>query len=314
MLPALLAQAASSYLSSDFWQRVTVGVIVAIFSATLGYFISERNRKYQTLSISYNIGGESLLEFNKEDIESRTGRQFRISYDSSTHVAEDLYLLSCDLENIGKRVIKYEHINFEIMLGQSELLSVYFDPPVTRKFGFEEIELIENNGKIIKRYLIKNISSRQKVGFRFVIARPNRKEELPALFVGNPKDSKVELVPGGKELEISNAKDTITRFIILSLIFVFIPPFFYLLPSPFNEFAVSISRLVILLYLIPIARPFARIVSEVISKLSVGDYSETAQTGKYIVNIGTGSALTVGDIYKDNESSNIESDVSVESN
>ncbi|WP_426546713.1 hypothetical protein [Dapis sp. BLCC M126] len=166
------------------------------------------------MELSYTTNILSILEF-KKDIGQKN---ISILYGEDYELA-DLYLISCDIENTDRKVIKNQEITFEFLSTNVGILEQFFEPPLNDNLmGIEEIE-IENikQAEVKKRYLIREILPKHQVGFQFLSGRRTQENEEPKLFVSNQDSSKVELIPKtykGERDEISRIMNFVT-FLIL---------------------------------------------------------------------------------------------------
>ena len=109
--------------NSDFWQKVAIAIISAFSVALFNYFSSNKQRQDQAMELSYTTNILSILEF-KKDIGQKN---ISILYGEDYEVV-DLYVISCDIENTGKKVIKNQEITFEFIstnVGVLEQTSVF---------------------------------------------------------------------------------------------------------------------------------------------------------------------------------------------
>ncbi|MGD1807338.1 hypothetical protein ACP6PL_18130 [Dapis sp. BLCC M126] len=184
------------------------------FVALFNYFSSKKQRQDQAMELSYTTNILSILEF-KKDIGQKN---ISILYGEDYELA-DLYLISCDIENTDRKVIKNQEITFEFLSTNVGILEQFFEPPLNDNLmGIEEIE-IENikQAEVKKRYLIREILPKHQVGFQFLSGRRTQENEEPKLFVSNQDSSKVELIPKtykGERDEISRIMNFVT-FLIL---------------------------------------------------------------------------------------------------
>jgi len=289
------------YMSSDFWGKVTLAILTTSLGALLGYLSSEKKRRDESIELSYTIDRLSVLEFKKD-----IGKKVSIRYGNSYEVA-DLYVMSCDVENTGKRVIKNEDIIFEISPANTGILECFFEPPLgDNPMGVEEVEM-ENSkaGEAKKKYKIRNILNGQKIGFRFITARLSEQDKKPNLFVSGDTDSKVQLVPKSLSKE-SDENSKIVKFITFFLLFLILPQIFTILPLGYGNIAAGLIRLVIFIVILPHIGSFSARIADILTSWKVQNYPTTSQTGsqsgRYNVIIGTASSLSIGDIYKKQES------------
>lgn len=300
---SLIAQATSNqpfYLTNDFLTQLTVGIVITFCGGLLGYFLGEKQRRKELAVLSYKNYGESVLKFKKE-VEKNIGKKVSFIYDGNQEI-KDLYLMTCNLVNSGNKPVKNEYITFEFSPKTIRLLNSYFEPKPNPKIGVEEVSLGDSEGgNLEKRYLIRDLLPQQKIGLQFIIARDTKEEkEEPILFVSNDRNSKIELSPA--DVTIATIQKQLERFIVLSLLFLFVPPIFQIIPLIYGSLVSGVARIAILIYLIPSIGQFSRIISELITNLTVNRQHEVnqyvTQEGKFNVTIGEGIDLFIGDSYK----------------
>lgn len=250
------------YQTNDFWGKVTLAILTTSLGALTGYLTSEKKRRDESIELSYAMNRLNVLEF-KKDIREKISIRYGIHYEVS-----DLYVMYCDIENTGKKVIKNENIIFELSPANLGILDVFFEPPLDdNSMGLEE-ERIENlrTGEVKKQYKIRNILSGQKIGFRFIGARINQQDPVPELFVYNERESKVQLVPRSYKKE-NDENYRITRFITLFLLFLILP--LVLSTIPFYGGIVSgLTKLVIFVLILPHINTFSTKISSLLILLS----------------------------------------------
>ncbi|MGD1713458.1 hypothetical protein [Dapis sp. BLCC M172] len=91
--------------NSDFWQKVTIAIISGFSVSLFNYFSSKKQRQDQAMELSYTTNTSSILDF-KKDVDQKN---ISILY-GENHELADLYLISCDIENTGRKVIKNQEI------------------------------------------------------------------------------------------------------------------------------------------------------------------------------------------------------------
>ncbi len=120
---------------SDFWQKVAIAIISGFLVALFNYLFSNKQRQNQAMELSYTTNILSILEF-KKDIGQKN---ISILYGEYYELA-DLYLISCYIENTGRKVIKNQEITFEFISTNVGILEQFFEPPLNDNLmGIEEI-------------------------------------------------------------------------------------------------------------------------------------------------------------------------------
>ncbi len=278
--------------NSDFWQKVAIAIISGFSVALFNYFSSNKQRQDQAMELSYTTNTSSILEF-KKDIGQKN---ISILYGEDYELA-DLYLISCDIENTGRKVIKNQEITFEFLSTNVGILEQFLEPPLNENsMGIQEIEIEDiKEGELKKRYLIREILPKRKVGFQFLSGRRNQENEVPKLFVSNQDSSKVELIPRtykGERDEISR----IMNFVTFLILFFTLPQILEMIPLS-GEFTAFFVKLAILLIIILDIGTFSKKIAEL---LILPFQRNKTQAAKYNVNVSKieDSSLSIGDMIK----------------
>lgn len=280
--------------NSDFWQKVAIAIISGFSVALFNYFSSNKQRQDQAMELSYTTNILSVLEF-KQDIGQKN---ISILYGENYEVA-DLYLISCDIENTGRKVIKNEEITFELRSTNLGFLEQFFEPPLNdNSMGIEEIEIEEiKQGEVKKRYLIRDILPKDRVGFRFLSARLTPRDKVPKLFVSNQDISKVELIPRtykGERDEIYR----IMNFVSFLILFFTLPQILELIPFS-GDILAFLAKLVIFVFIIRDIGTFSQKIAEL---LILPFQTNKTQRVKYNINIQGSkiedSGISIGDMIK----------------
>ena len=266
--------------NSDFWQKVAIAIISAFSVALFNYFSSNKQRQDQAMELSYTTNILSILEF-KKDIGQKN---ISILYGEDYEVV-DLYVISCDIENTGKKVIKNQEITFEFISTNVGVLEQFFEPPLNdNAMGIEEIEIEDiKQGEVKKRYLIREILPKRKVGFRFLSGRQTQEDEVPKLFCSIQDISKVELIPRtykGERDEIA----IIMNFVTFLILFFTLPQILELIPFSGNILA-FLAKLVTFVIIIRDINTFSKKIAELLIQIN------KTQRAKYNVNVQGGSKI-----------------------
>ena len=266
--------------NSDFWQKVAIAIISAFSVALFNYFSSNKQRQDQAMELSYTTNILSILEF-KKDIDQKN---ISILYGEDYEVV-DLYVISCDIENTGKKVIKNQEITFEFISTNVGVLEQFFEPPLNdNAMGIEEIEIEDiKQGEVKKRYLIREILPKRKVGFRFLSGRQTQEDEVPKLFCSIQDISKVELIPRtykGERDEIA----IIMNFVTFLILFFTLPQILELIPF-FGNILAFLAKLVTFVIIIRDINTFSKKIAELLIQIN------KTQRAKYNVNVQGGSKI-----------------------
>ncbi|NES05292.1 MAG: hypothetical protein F6K22_22195 [Okeania sp. SIO2F4] len=87
--------------NSDFWQKVAIAIISSFSVALFNYLSSNKQRQYQAMELSSTTNTSTILDF-KKDIGQKN---ISILYGENYELA-DLYLMSCNIQNTGRKVVK----------------------------------------------------------------------------------------------------------------------------------------------------------------------------------------------------------------
>ncbi|NEQ40286.1 MAG: hypothetical protein F6K40_30215 [Okeania sp. SIO3I5] len=245
--------------NSDFWQKVAIAIISGFFVALFNYFSSNKQRQDQTMELSYTKNILSILEF-KKDIGQKN---ISILYGENYELA-DLYLISCDLENTGRKVVKNQEITFEFLDTNVGILEQFFEPPLNdNSMGIEEIKIQDiKQGEVKKRYLIREILPKCQTGFRFLSGRLTQQNEEPKLFVSNQDNSKVDLTQKTDKRE----RDEISRimnFVTFLILFFTLPQILELIPFS-GEILAFLAKLVTFVIIIRDIGTFSKKIAELL--------------------------------------------------
>ncbi|MGB3511691.1 MAG: hypothetical protein WBA93_21120 [Microcoleaceae cyanobacterium] len=291
--------------NNDFWQKVAIAIISAFLVALFNYFSSNKQRQNLAMELSYTTNILSVLEF-KQDIGQKN---ISILYGEGYEVA-DLYVISCDIENTGRKVIKNEEITFELHPTNVGILEQFLEPHLNdNSMGIEEIKREELNlGEVKKRYLIREILPKDRVRFRFLSARRTQEDEVPKLFCSNQDSSKVELIPRKYKRE----RDEISRimiFVTFFILFFTLPQILEMIPID-GEFLAFLAKLVIFLFIVREIGTFSKKIAEL---LILPFQRAEIQTAKYNINIQRGSniedsSISIGDMIKSVDNQEHETD------
>jgi hypothetical protein len=250
-------------LEWGLWEKIVIVSITAIFAFLSSSFLEYRKQKRKPKKqLSY----DTEIKEGLVAVEGNIKEKVKVLY--SDQLIENLYYVACDVENTGNKVVKDQYIRFEFPKG-TDILNSFFEPTPERETNVEELqdpdlELHE------KRYRIGHLERKQQVGYRFILTGSTR---------GNPKlhpfneAGDVDFVHRSIR-KISEEMDDITRFVTLFLLFLIIPQLFYIAPFV-GSTAAAVVRLIIFIYMIPLIKPFAKVISSLLLKYSSARTDET---------------------------------------
>ncbi|MDY7006668.1 MAG: hypothetical protein SWX82_22790 [Cyanobacteriota bacterium] len=249
--------------NSDFWQKVAIAIISGFLVALFNYLFSNKQRQDQAMELSYTTNVSSIL-YLKKDIGQKdiSQKNITILYDEDYKLA-DLYLISCDIENTGRKVIKNQKITFDFHSTNVEILEQFFQQPLNdNSMGIDEINIENiNQGEVKKRYLIREFLPKSKAKFRFLSGRKTQENEEPILFVSH-QDSSVELT----RKENKGERDEISRimnFVTFLILFFTAPQILELIPF-YGGILAFLAKLVIFLIIIRDIGTFSKKIAELL--------------------------------------------------
>lgn len=254
------------YVEKDFWAKITLVIITAILSFLVSYALWQiKKRKEPKRQLSYDLGIKKGLVEVEKDIKDKV----TVLYNNQK--IEDLYHVSCNVENTGNLVIKNNYIRFEFNQ-EIEIMEFFFEPKPEREMGVEE-DLKTELETCEKRFIIKHLDRNQQVGFHFILA--SSKEVRIKLHPFN--EEVVDFVPRSIS-KVSNQKEQITSFVTLYLLFLLLPSALYIVPF-FGTTAADYVRVAILIIIYPFIKPFAQAIADMISKFLTEKAVQPMQIG-----------------------------------
>ena len=249
--------------NSDFWQKISIAITSGLSVALFNYLFSKKQRQDQGMELSYTTNILSILEFKKDIFQ----KDICILYGKNYEVA-DLYVISCDIENTGKKVIKNQEVTFEFISTSVGVLEQFFEPSLNdNSMGIEEIEIEDiKQGEFKKRYLMREILPRCKVGFRFLSGRLTQENEVPKLFCSIQDISEVELIPKTYKVQRDEIA-IIANFVTFLILFFTLPQILELVPF-FGNILAFLAKLVTFVIIIRDISTFSRKIVELLIQIN----------------------------------------------
>lgn len=279
----------SFFSSTDFWEKFVYsifGAVLTLIVTIISNYANERHKLKHRVrkQLSYDISTKKDLVEIEKDIRDKV----KVLYNGE--LINNLYYVSCDIENSGNAVIKNQYIRFEFPT-ETKIIDPFFDPLPEREIGLQEERCPELNTYEL-RYKIGHLERGQLVGYRFILTSNNPTVE-PKLHPFN-EDGDVILVPKSKSKSYEEKND-ITSFITLYLYLLIIPSTLLIFGSV-GDFAANIVRLIILIYIYPYIKPFAKAIAELVSKINESERTSVNS----LINVsdlscgGDGSTIFIG--------------------
>ena len=267
----------NSFFNTTFWQNVAVAVLSAIFAFSGGYALSEVSKKQRSgKKLSYSLSTENGLV----KIEKNIRRSVKVFYNSEE--IENLYNVTFDLENTGNTVIKSQEIRFEFP-EETRILDFSFEPEPEQEM---KVEKIEAGLRVFeKKCKIGQIERGQSLGVRFTATSTAEIREVKLHPYNEGGD--IEFVSRTITKALSD-KDHIAKFLSLYILYLILPPAFYLFPV-IGETMAGIVRFAILISLLKLIIPFSEIIADIVFKL----IPKSGEGGVYHIN-GTVSNAVFG--------------------
>lgn len=242
----------------DFWQKVTIALIAAVFGFIANYALAQlRRRAEPRKQLSYDIEVDRGLVAVQQKIKEK----IKVFYEG--HEIGDLYHVTCNVQNSGNTVVRNQYLRFSFS-PQTQIVDEYFDPEPQ-----PEIDVRSSPTPTLKpserRYSVAHLEKGQGVAFRFITtgSMPPTLEVHPSNEAGD-----VGFVPRSVTFTVGDLHH-IQAFVTLFVLFWIIPPIIDSVLPFFGPIAAALIRLAILAIMAPHIRPFARVASDIIVRLSL---------------------------------------------
>lgn len=248
----------SLFSSADFWEKfiyAILGAFLTLIVTIISNYVNERRKlKFKVRKqLSYEISTKKDLVEGEKEIKDKV----KVLYNNK--IIENLYYVACDIENSGNTVIKNQYIRFEFPQ-DTKIIDPFFDPVPEPEIGLQEEKNPELNTYELK-YKIGHLECGQRVGYRFILTSENP-VVAPKLHPFN-EEGDVILVSKSRSKSYEEKND-IVNFITLYLYMLILPSAFLIFGSV-GDFAANLIRLIILIYIYPFIKPFAKAIGELIS-------------------------------------------------
>jgi hypothetical protein len=232
-----------SFLSEDFWQKITIAIVAAILAFSSSYLIMRfTERRKPRAQISYSINTDRALTPFKEELKKDTQVRYQ------NNVVQNLFLVKCVIRNTGNMVVRGEELRFSFS-NSAKILDFSIFPEPEREFGLVEDNPLRRD-QTERRVVIDYFPRNRELTFGFIVdgERPELKP-----YAKNDKED-VEFAKG----ELQQAKydeEIVGRSIILVFLLIALPHLAELIPvyglSGLLAGIIQISLLGFLLPLLP---------------------------------------------------------------
>lgn len=257
-------QVANSSPNEEFSVKVTIALVSAFLSFLGSFGVYQiKQRKEPRKQLSYDLKITKGLVSVQESVKDKV----TILYDGQN--TANIFLVSCDLVNDGNTVIKNQYVRFEFTK-EAEVIDFYFDPKPEKEFGVKESQE-DNLETYEKRFRISHLEKNQQIGFNFVLT--GQKDVNVKLHPFN-EEGNVKFIPSSIS-KVEDDKLLVYKFIAYSLMYLLFPPVFNLVSSSVTNIAVNLTRIAILFALFPTIKPFAKLMANVLIRLSYDKSIET---------------------------------------
>jgi hypothetical protein len=261
----VIAQAnAAAQPLSDFWQKALVAAIGAAVGGAIGLltgvYLDRRKAKREPLEqISY----EKNIRSWKNLVPSLPEISKKLSVNYNTVSIENLYVVSCIIENTGNKPIRDQSVKFTFP-SDTVLLDQYLDPQPDMDVGLKPDNLVGE--QFARRYQFGHLGTGERVGFHF-IATGDRNPDFGRPVLRSEK-SDAQLVERGT-LKIADDSKHIQPFLIKVMTFAALAALSF--TFSFGSYPIRLIGLVllpfqigILILLLPDIAPVTRLFTELV--------------------------------------------------
>lgn len=248
----------SSVFGADFWEKVTIALVAAVFGFTANYVLAQvKARKEPRKQLSY----DSEVRKGLVTVEEKISEKIKVLYGGQE--IRNLFHVACNLQNSGNTVVKNQYVRFDFG-GDTTVVDEYVDPPPEPEVGVQTAP-IANLAANEKRFLISHLEKEQRVGFRFIISA----DTAPKLAL-HPynEEGNVEFLPRAVTVEADEMYH-VSSFLRLVILFWILPPTLYVIPFGLGSDAAGLVRLGIIAVMLPHLKPFVSVVSHLVANLAM---------------------------------------------
>lgn len=268
-------------------EKLIIAAVSAVLSLLGGYILLQmKERREAQKRLSYDLAVRYVL-----GVDDVIAKDIDITY--KNRPASQIIFVSCDVQNIGNRVVKEQFLRFAF--GESgTVLDSYLDPQPPREFGVAEVA---DDGLPAheRKFVIKHLERDQRVGFRFIVSGII---ESDVKVYPHNESGDVEVLLGTVR-KTRDDRATFEKFIVFFLIGSIVPPIFYQIPDEIGDLAGFLVSSLIALVLLPLLRPTARVIASGIANLGRGTGAQTVtfndlhqeQSSELTIAIGTTSSI-----------------------
>lgn len=213
--------AQNSDVTLKFWEtesfaiRLTVALISSLVSFIVAYFFYRRNKSKEPLKqISYELEKSNGLV----EIDEKIRGNINISYMGTP--IDNLSYIKTTFENTGNRIIKNQHVRFQLE-SKSTFIESFFNPVPEKELSAVDTYNGEDNEKTIK---IGHLEKGQKVSYHLVVSGENPQIKLHPF----NEEGGIEFATRSATKEVTD-KQILKRFFLIIIILVIIPEVFGLI-------------------------------------------------------------------------------------
>jgi hypothetical protein len=262
----------------QFWQKV----VLAFIAGAIGFAASFALERYKARREPVErLSFEKDVRKGLVAVQPEMREKVNVTYNGTK--IENLYAVSCIVENTGNRVVRKQYLKFTFPEG-TNLLDSYFDPKPDREVGLKEAPQPEDLGTE-RRYFVEHLALGERIGFQFVASG----EKVP--------DPGIR--PRGEESDVQLAERAATRaaddsqqvqsFIKILVIYFLVASVIRTLTDGLGSFYGYLAGLVgaginivFLILLAPYVGPVARIIGGLIQRALSRDESRGNINVEYI--------------------------------
>ncbi|WP_210480843.1 hypothetical protein [Naasia sp. SYSU D00948] len=285
-------------------EDLATNVLLAVLGAGLGFAFALLLDRVKAQRERKSISWDASLETGLASVLPDIAHKVEILYNARR--VESLSLVTCHIENTGRRTVKAQRLRFSFG-PDVQLLEHYLDPKPQRELGVREAEdAAEEPNEVI--FLLDQLEPQQAATFRFVLDGKFPSGWTP---YGQFQDEDVRFQRRGAARAQQDAEH-IYPFLLFGSLALIVPAalsnsYFF---GGLMELAALGARIILLVLLLPHVLPMARILAQIIRSLSErrmeaaanvevtakgsNVYLNTAQQGSVQVDLGARPPTTGG--------------------
>ncbi|OCQ92225.1 hypothetical protein BCD67_04560 [Oscillatoriales cyanobacterium USR001] len=275
---------ASSFFNTDFGQKVAVAIISSILTFSCSYILAQINKKQGSgKKLSYKLSIYQGLVKIDNDIK----KNVKVFYNKEE--IQNLYNVDFYVENTGNTVIKSEEIRFEFP-EEARILDFSFVPEPEPEMKVEKIEGGQGLRPFEKKCKIGHIEKGQRLKVRFTATSTAETLKVEPHHFNENGD--VQFEPTATTQALSD-KDHLTKFLTIYILYLVVPPAFYIFPI-IGETIAGVIRFGILIGLFNFIVPFSEIIADIvvnlISKSKEGRFFNSGTIAKSVLVFSDGES------------------------